>query len=302
MDRLKIFVTGATGFIGSKLVKKLYLSGHNVMGLTRSSDKKCLNDNIQWVTADLSLPDSYRDQIKNFKPNVVIHLSWQDIPDFSLTKSRLNLDQSIDFLSFVLEMESCKKILVSGSCFEYNNIKGSCIESDKNTPNNYFTWAKLSLYSWLSMKCAERKVSLGWLRLFYVYGPGQRLESLIPTILFSLKNKKLPPLNNPNNANDYIFIDDVINSFCLAVTCEISSGVFNIGSGESTRVLDVFRYAENIVLESNLLTQQLEKVIKKSESNINFWADISKAKKELNWTPKTTINHGLNKTWLDLSK
>ena len=46
----------------------------------------------------------------------------------------------------------------------------------------------------------------------------------------------------------------------------------------------------------------LEKVIKKSESNINFWADISKAKKELNWTPKTTINHGLNKTWLDFSK
>jgi nucleoside-diphosphate-sugar epimerase len=140
------------------------------------------------------------------------------------------------------------------------------------------------------------------MRIFYVYGPGQRPESLIPTILSSLKNKRLPPLNNPNNANDYIFIDDVISSFYLSTTCEISSGVFNIGSGESTRVLDVFRYAENIVLESNLLTQQLEKVIKKSESNINFWADISKAKKELNWTPKTTINHGLNKTWLDLSK
>ena len=201
-----------------------------------------------------------------------------------------------------MSLSSCKKILVSGSCFEYNNIKGRCIESDKNIPNNHFTWAKLSLYSWLSIKCAERKVSLGWLRLFYVYGPGQRLESLIPTILFSLKNKKLPPLNNPNNANDYIFIDDVVSSFCLAVTCEIPSGVFNIGSGESTKVLDVFRCAENIVLESDLLTQQLEKVVKKSESNINFWADISKAKRELNWTPKTTIDHGLNKTWLDLSK
>ena len=70
MNKLKIIVTGASGFIGSKLVKKLSVSGYDVMGLTRSSDKKCLNDNIQWITADLSLPDSYRDQIKNFKPNV----------------------------------------------------------------------------------------------------------------------------------------------------------------------------------------------------------------------------------------
>ena len=199
-------------------------------------------------------------------------------------------------------MDSCTKILVSGSCLEYNNFNGACIESDKSTPNNYFTWAKLSLYSWLSMKCIEKSVSLGWMRIFYVYGPGQRPESLIPTILSSLKNKRLPPLNNPNNANDYIFIDDVISSFYLSTTCEISSGVFNIGSGESTSALDIFRYAENLVLESDLLTQQLEKVVNKNKSNINFWADISKVKRELSWTPETTVNLGINKTWLDFSK
>jgi nucleoside-diphosphate-sugar epimerase len=302
MARLKILVTGASGFIGSKLVTKLSLSGHDVMGLTRSSNKKILNENIQWLCADLSLSDTYKEEVKNFKPNVVIHLSWQDIPDFSLSKSRLNLEQSIDFLSFILEMDSCTKILVSGSCLEYNNINGVCKESDINPANNHFTWAKLSLYSWLSMKCLERSISLGWMRIFYVYGPGQRPESLIPTILSSLKNKRLPPLKNPNNANDYIYIDDVINSFCLAAASEISSGIFNIGSGDSTSVLDIFRYAENLVLESDLLTQQLEKVVTKNKSNINFWADISKAKRELSWTPETTVNLGINKTWLDFSK
>ena len=104
MARLKILVTGASGFIGSKLVTKLSLSGHDVMGLTRSSNKKNLNENIQWLCADLSLSDTYKEEVKNFKPNVVIHLSWQDIPDFSLSKSRLNLEQSIDFLSFILEI------------------------------------------------------------------------------------------------------------------------------------------------------------------------------------------------------
>jgi len=302
MDKLKVLVTGASGFIGSKLVIKLSISGFEVMGLTRSLDKTRLNEDIQWLNADLSLPDTYRDQVKNFKPDVLIHLSWQDIPDFSLEKSKLNLNQSLDFLSYILEIESCKKILVSGSCAEYNKIKGKCIESDNSIPNDYFTWAKLSIYSWLSMKCAERNTTLGWLRVFYVYGPGQRSESLIPTILSSLKNKKLPHLRNPNNANDYIFIDDVVDSFYLAIIGEISSGVFNIGSGKSTSVFDVCKYAEKIVLASDLLTQQLEELVKKSESNINFWADISKAKDKLNWTPKTEIDDGIKKTWLDLSK
>ena len=302
MNKLKILVTGASGFIGSRLVKKLSISDFEVMGLTRSLYNTRLNENIQWLIADLSLPDTYREQIQDFKPNVVIHLSWQDIPDFSFEKSKLNLNQSLDFLSFILEIESCKKILVSGSCFEYNKTKGKCIESDDSIPNDYFTWAKLSIYSWLSMKCAERNTTLGWLRVFYVYGPGQKSESLIPAILSSLKNKKLPHLRNPNNANDYVFIDDVVDSFYLAIISEISSGVFNIGSGKSTSVFDVCKYAEKIVLASDLLTQQLEELVKKSESNINFWADISKAKNKLNWSPKTAIDDGIKKTWLDLSK
>jgi len=301
MVKLKIIVTGASGFIGSSLVKKLSLAGHDVMGLTRSSDKKYLNNNIQWITADLALPVTYKDKVQSFQPNVVIHLAWQDIPDFSLIKSKSNLNQSIDFLSLILEMKSCKKILVSGSCFEYNNQNGSCKESDINSANNHFTWAKLSLYSWLLMKCDEKNISLGWMRFFYVYGPGQRPESLIPTIFLSLKNKKLPPLNNPNNANDYVFIDDVVNSLCFGVTHKISSGIFNIGSGFSTSVLDILRRAESIVLESNILTKKLEKIAMKSATKTNFWADISKAKKELNWTPKTSIDRGLNKTWLDLN-
>jgi nucleoside-diphosphate-sugar epimerase len=302
MAKLKILVTGATGFIGSKLVTKLSLSGHELMGLTRLSNTKKLNKNIQWLSADLSLASSYKEEVKNFKPNVVIHLSWQDIPDFSMNKSRLNLNQSIDFLSFILELDSCSKILVSGSCLEYSNLNGSCIESDKSIPNNDFSWAKLSLYSWLSMKCLERGVALGWMRIFYVYGPGQRSESLIPSILSSLKNHRLPLLNNPNNANDFIFIDDVVNSFYLSTICQISSGVFNIGSGTSTSALDILKYAEKIVLESDLLSQKLEKTFNKNISSINFWADISKAKKDLNWVPETSVHLGIKKTWLDFSK
>ena len=188
---MRILVTGASGFIGSKLVTKLSLSGHDVMGLTRSSNENFLNKNIQWLSADLSLPSTYKEEVKNFKPNVVIHLSWQDIPDFSLEKSRLNLNQSIDFLSFILEMDSCKKILVSGSCLEYGKQNGICKESDVVKTNSYFSWSKTCIYNYLLINSLDKKIDLVWFRIFYAFGANQRKGSLIPHLLDSINKKKI---------------------------------------------------------------------------------------------------------------
>jgi UDP-glucose 4-epimerase len=299
MNKVNILVTGATGFIGSNLVQKLSNSGHNLLCLSRKKEKFFFKKNIQWLKSDLSSPSSYTDEVEDFRPNVVIHLSWQDIPDFSLSKSKLNLNQSIDFLSFVINLGSCQKILVSGSCFEYTNPKGICREADNNFPNSYFSWAKLSLYSWLSINCNEKEIDFAWIRMFYVYGPGQRLNSLIPTILSSLKNKSLPNINNYSNANDYVFIDDVIDAFDLCIENKFSSGIFNIGSGHSIPVLEIFKYAELIILESDDFSREIDCNKHLSNLNIDFWADISKAKKEINWAPKIEIEAGLTKTWIE---
>lgn len=303
MNSLKVLVTGASGFIGLPLVEKLSDSGCEVMALSRTFIKTKTTTSVQWLKADLSLPESYREEVKAFSPEIVVHLSWQDIPDFSFDTSILNLNQSLDFLAFVLEIESCNKILISGSCLEYNKTQGECKESDVSSPKDHFTWAKNSIYSWLSMRCAQKKVVLGWFRIFYVYGPGQRSESLVPTILSSLKNNELPYLRTPRNANDYIFIDDVIEAFYAAITSKkISSGVYNLGSGTSTTVLDICRYAEQIILGTDFNTQQLERVTKNSAADTNFWAGIDGTKKKLEWSPKTTLEIGIKRTFNDFNK
>ena len=110
------------------------------------------------MKADLSLPESYREEVKAFSPEIVVHLSWQDIPDFSLKKSQDNLNQSLEFLSFVSEIESCKKIIAAGTCLEYNKDHGKCLESELGTAKDHFTWAKHALYSWLSMTCKQKDI------------------------------------------------------------------------------------------------------------------------------------------------
>jgi len=303
VSSLKVLISGASGFVGLPLVDKLTKSGCKVMALSRKCEENKTNSKVQWLKADLSLPESYKEEVKAFSPEIVVHLSWQDIPDFSFDKSILNLNQSLDFLSFVLEIESCNKILVSGSCLEYSKTKGECKESDVCSPKDHFTWSKSSIYSWLSMRCAQKDIIFGWLRIFYVYGPGQRPESLVPTILSSLKNNELPYLRTPRNANDYIFIDDVVNAFYAAITSkEISSGVYNLGSGTSTTVLDICRYAEQIILGTELYTQKLERETKNSTVDNNFWAGIDATKKKLDWSPKIALESGIKRTWKDFNK
>lgn len=296
---MRILITGASGFIGKPLSKKLSELGYEVMGLTRSIPKGNHTE-INWLKSDLSSSGSYKEKIELFQPELVIHLAWQDIPDFSFKKSLLNLNQSIDFLSFITQIGSCKKILISGTCLEYGKNQGECKETDKILSNDYFTLAKHSLHSWADIMTKEKSICLGWFRLFYVYGPGQRKESLIPSILNSLKIGELPEIKTPWNANDYIFIDDVIDAFTNAVKSSFQHGIYNLGTGKSTPVLKICELAEKIVLNSSTLTKKIEFTSKSLNSNTNFWAGISSSEDELKWTPKVSLQEGIQRSWDEL--
>ena len=147
------------------------------------------------------------------------------------------------------------------------------------------------------MTCLKKGISFGWFRIFYAYGPRQRSKSLIPSILENLKNGELPQIKTPNNANDFIFVEDIVDAFASATNKKFLSGLYNLGTGTSTSVLEVCRYAEQIVCGSDRLTQQLEKNSKSSDSNVDFWAGIKITKKKLRWEPKTNLVNGITKTW-----
>jgi nucleoside-diphosphate-sugar epimerase len=293
---LRVLITGSSGFIGLPLSEKLSELGCEVLALCRSLPKKS-HHSISWLKADLSSPNTFKAEIRSFRPEVLIHLAWQDIPDFSFKKSLLNLNQSLDFLSFIAEIESCKKILISGSCWEYTKTQGECIDTDESMSKDYFTLAKNSLRLWVEMISKEKSISFAWFRLFYVYGPGQRQNSLIPSILNNLKDGRLPNIKTPHNANDYIFIDDVVDAFSIATNNQFESGIYNLGAGKSTTALEVCRCAEQIALDSSRFTKQIEMQSKPIVSSTNFWAEITSTQDRLKWSPKTSLTDGIKKTW-----
>jgi len=294
---MRILLTGASGFIGTHLLQKLILEGHQVLAFSRSARPK-KNKYISWHQCDLSLQESYSKEVEDFLPEVLIHLAWQDIPDFSVEKSKANLDLSLDFLKCVLNLNCCKKILFSGSCLEYDLMDGMCKETSMvEGLVNDFAWAKNTLRIKSELLCREKSVNFIWFRIFYVYGPGQRTDSLIPSIFKHLKLNNLPEIDSPNNANDYIYIDDVVEGFSIAITESISSGIYNLGTGRSTSVLEVCRIAEKIILNSSKLTFQLELKVQPKVSDVNFWASMISTNQHLKFNPKVGLSYGIKKFW-----
>ena len=291
-------ITGASGFVGMPLSKKLSMLGHEVLAISRSIPKKVSQSTIHWLEADLSIPETYQKEVKLFLPEVVIHLAWQDIPDFSFVKSKANLDLSLNFLVDIVNLGCCKKILFSGSCLEYSLMNGECIETDevKGSLNN-FVWAKNTLRSKVELLCREKSINFIWFRIFYVYGPGQRDDSLIPSIFKHLKGNTLPEINSPNNANDYIYIDDVVDGFAIATTESVSSGIYNLGTGVSSSVLEIFRITEKIILNSSDLTNQLALKAQHKVSEVNFWASMELTNKHLKFNPIIELSVGIKKFW-----
>jgi UDP-glucose 4-epimerase len=299
---MRVLVTGASGFIGLPVVRHLEQQGQTVLALSRTGTYESSGSSVKWLKADLSSTETYQNAVQDFDPEAVVHLAWQGIPDFSFETSRNNLNQSLKLLSFVIGMDSCKKILVSGSCWETNISKGECMEATQGEPKDHFTWAKHVLYSWLNMMCKQKDIQLLWMRIFYVYGPRQRKESLIPSILTKLKNGQLPDLQTPNNANDFVYIDDVAEAFSKATSFCDKSGIYNLGTGVSTPVLEVCRIAEKIVLNTNVLTQEMENKFKNTTCDVDFWADSFQSKKYLGWQPSTSLEEGIKQTWYWLKR
>jgi nucleoside-diphosphate-sugar epimerase len=294
---MRVLVTGASGFIGLPVVKCLEKLGDKVLALSRVEPTRTLPSSVKWLKADLNSPDTYKDALKEFAPQVVIHLAWQGIPDFSFDTSYNNLYQSIELLSYVIGLGSCKKVLVSGSCWESNIVKGECLETIQGEVRDYFAWAKISLYSWLNIICKQKNIQILWMRIFYVYGPHQKTKSLIPTIFNQLKNSKLPDLQTPKNANDFVYIHDVADAFAKATSIDNKSGVYNLGSGQSTTLFEVCRIAEKLVLGTDTLTRDLENKYKDYSCDVDFWASSTKSKKYLGWQSTTSLEEGLANTW-----
>ena len=88
MNEYKILITGGTGFIGKSLVRELLKLNHKILIIARNYYRIFNNKNITWISADIADEKKYIDKVRSFKPQIVFHLYWEDIPNLNSQNSR----------------------------------------------------------------------------------------------------------------------------------------------------------------------------------------------------------------------
>ena len=281
---MKIFITGGIGFIGCPVVLRLRAAGHELALLVHQ------NGSVKGALAirgDLADPSSYRDALADFHPDVALHLAWGGIPDYSWKNSADNLKWSISLFS-VLSDIGCKKIIGVGTGWEYGAFVGRANEDQVANPKKIIAVSKYAVGRFGEELAKERGLVFVWARPFFVYGPGQKPSSLMPSILSALETGSEPILKTPDAAQDFIFVDDVAEALVRLSTQEVPGGIYNIGSGKLTSVAAV----------ANLFFAAFKKNTRLPEPdcsrpNARMYADISKIKKTVGWHPTVSIAQGI---------
>ena len=290
---MKIFITGGTGFIGAHLLRILQQTNHDMLCLVL--DKEDISTNPV-LTSDsvtrgnLSSPQSWIQSVEDFHPDVTIHLAWSGIPDYGARTSMTNLLNGLELLNALVHI-GCPKIIGSGSCWEYGKTQGQLTEDMRPISSNAFTAAKNALHMMGSELARDHNFCFIWTRFFYVYGPGQRPYSLLPSIITSLQQGDEPTVKTPQARNDFIYVEDVAKALLAIAEKATQSTVYNIGSGQATSVHSI----------ADRIYRHYHKVFDGSTSPSsqdvpNFWADILKLTTEIGWTPRTTLEEGIHKT------
>ncbi|WP_035665239.1 NAD(P)-dependent oxidoreductase [Bradyrhizobium sp. Ec3.3] len=301
----KALVTGATGFIGSQLCRKLVVLGAEVHAVSRNPPNElevwwrsaggdisdaALAAKIRWWSANLTDFTATRKLIRTIRPEVTYHLASQ------VTGSR-NIEMVLPLLqnNFVSAVNlllaaaegSTHRILLAGSFEEPEGVDP--------VPCSPYAAAKWSASSYARMFRALYQVDVVVAKIFMVYGPGQAdYTKLIPYVITTLLRGEAPRLTSGLRMLDWIYVDDVVNGLIASAQGPPTDDrPIDLGSGQEYSIREIVKQLTNLIpgapepLFEALPDRPLERLGK---------SDIGRSHNLIGWGPSTILESGLSRT------
>jgi len=240
--------------------------------------------------------------IKEINPNYIVHLaaSTSRLGEINMYRTvyETNVIGSLNLIESCLVLKDLRKFVFLGSCEEYGPHSVPFCETHMAAPNTAYGLSKLAITLYLHEVSKIKQFHSLILRPTVVYGPGQKPEMFLPSLIKALLVKQSFPMTLGDQTRDFIYIDDLVNSVMLAMESDkLAKGqTINISSGTPIKIKTLAEKVAQFIGEDCMGLVEFGAIDYRFGEAFEYWGSNQLARDWMGWCPETSLDDGLKKT------
>ena len=291
----KIIVTGATGCVGSAIVRRAFAQSMEVTCIVHEGSKRLCNlpqdERVKTVECNLS---NYNSLNIDGQHDAFIHMAWEKTFGVSRDDAEVqmrNIQYTLDACHLAKRC-GCQVFVGAGSQAEYGVQSVDLTPSLPCNPESGYGIAKYAAGKLSAMLCKSLGMRQNWVRILSVYGPNDGENTLISYVIRELKAGRSPELTKCEQIWDYLYADDAADAILAIVEKGADGKAYPLGSGKGRKLSEYIEDIRKVINPAVEVNYGIKDYY--PHQPMHLVADISELAKDTSWEPSTEFARGMD--------